>query len=177
MRKSRAVAVWGEPDGRCRRIAPYDPDDLRRGCAYGGFIKTSKGVESGPPFAGFTFLPSGEVTSVWLSLTKYSSAGTAVDRYYRLAAAKARRFKTARTIRLRSTMQAARRAYGLPTPRNVPSDRQKDILGSVIVRQRDACTVFGWSGSNPLFTYIDTIEVAAAAWCPKDPEPVAPEES
>jgi hypothetical protein len=171
MRKSKAVAVWGKPDGPCRRVAPYDPDDRRRGCEYGGFTKSSRGIQSGPGFAAFTYLPSGRVTSVHLVLVKWPSHDPSVTRRYKLAAPKVKPFKTRKGIRLRSTMQAARDAYGIPTPRDIPDNEVKDLLSSVIVRQANACTVFSSDGSAPAFTYIDSISVNAAAFCPADPVP------
>ena len=169
MRKSDAIAVWGKPDGRCRRVAPYDPNDRRRGCTYGG--------QSGMPFAGFTFLPTGRVTSVYLVLIKWPSGDPGLRRRYRMVAPKVRPFKTAKNIGLRSTMKAARDAYGISAPQNVPDYRAKDFLSSVIFRQGDACTVFYSFSSAPAFTYIDSISVNAAAFCPADPEPIAPPES
>jgi hypothetical protein len=175
MRKSEAIAVWGKPDGRCRRVAPYDPNDRRRGCTYGGFTKTRSGIQSGRPLAGFTFLPTGRVTSVYLVLIKSASGDPGLRRSYNMAAAKVRPLKTGKKIGLRSTMKAARDAYGIPTPQNVPGYRAQDFLGSVIFRQSNACTVFSSSSSAPTFTYIDSISVNAAAFCPPDPEPIAPE--
>jgi hypothetical protein len=177
MRKSDAIAVWGKPDGRCRRVAPYDPNDRRRGCTYGGFTKTRGGIQSGMPFAGFTFLPTGRVTSVYLVLIKWPSGDPGVRRRYRMAAPKVRPFKTAKNIGLRSTMKAARDAYGISAPQYVPDYRAQDFLSSVIFRQGNACTVFSSSDSAPAFTYIDSISVNAAAFCPADPEPIAPPES
>ena len=176
MRKSQAIAVWGQPDGRCRRVAPYDPDDLRRGCDYGGFVKTRSGTQSGRPFAGFTFLPSGEVTSVHIGLIKFQTRDRELERWYDMAARKVRPFRTSRGIGLRSTMQAAREAYGIPTPTNVPSYRADDFLSSVIVRKGGACTVFYSVGSAPPFTYVDVISVNAAQFCPAEPSPSSDQE-
>jgi hypothetical protein len=175
MRKSKALALWGKPDGRCRRVSPYDPNDRRRGCEYSGSTKSSRGIQGGRPFAAFTFLPSGRVASIHLVLVKWPSHDPELIRAYKLAAPKVRPFRTSKGIRLRSTMQAARDAYGIPTPQNIPDNQVKDLLGSVIFRQANACTVFSSYDSAPAFTYIDSISVTAAAFCPADPEAEAPE--
>jgi hypothetical protein len=176
MQKSQAVAAWGKPDGKCRRVAPYDPGDRRRGCFYGGFTKTRAGLQSQRPFAGFTVLPSGKVTSVFLVLVKWPSRDPSLKREYDLAAPRVRPFKTTKHIGLRSTMKSARDAYGLPTPQNLPDNRVGDFLSTVVVRQPNACTVFTSSDSAPTFMYIETISVTDAAFCPPDPEPIEPEQ-
>ena len=153
MTKSQAIAVWGKPDRICRRGNPYDPDDRRRMCSYDN--------------AGFTVLPSGEVTTVWISLTKPPIRDPAFNRAYRLAAPKLLPFRTGKKIGLRSTMDAARRAYGIVIPDD-PAHRSEHEQ-TVIVRQPQGCTQFGWNASKPTFTYVDTIEVTAPAWCRKDP--------
>jgi hypothetical protein len=170
MRKAGAVKVWGKPDGRCYRIDPYSPDDRQRGCSYGGFIQTRKGKVSGRSLAGFTYLPSGEVTSVWISLIKDKEPTNQLQQ--KLAAPMVLPFKSAQGIGLRSTLEAARGAYGIQIPPNVPSYREGDFTRRVIVRRPDACTVFSWSMSKPIFTYVDTIAVYGGAWCPADPDPV-----
>jgi len=172
MQKSQAIAAWGKPDGKCRRVNPYDPDDRRRECQYAGFTRTKRGIESGYPPAGFTHLPSGKVTGVHIGLPARVSGDKSLERKYNMAVRLVGPLKTSKRIGLRSTMQAARDAYGIPTPTTKLEDyNSKDFLGSVIVRQANACTVFSSSNSRPFFKYVDGISVNAAEWCPKDPEP------
>jgi hypothetical protein len=175
MSKSRAIAIWGKPDGACRRLDPYDPSDRSRACYYGGFMKTRRGIESGPTYASFDYVPSGEVTSVRVSLDTAAAAASASGRrFYDLALPKVRSFKTNRNIRLLATMESARRAYGIPTP---PEDEfgKTRAFSKVIVRQPGACTVFwGNTGHKTLWTTIDSIEIYSTEWCPPDPEPPPP---
>jgi hypothetical protein len=165
MRKAQAIAVWGKPDGVCRRENPYDPDDRRRACSYGTWVEGKSEKESGRPYAGFTHSPSGVVTSVHLVLVKV--AGKSFERRYNLAAREVLPLKTGRKIGLRSTLADARRAYGLPLPAK-PVDDEPSLWKTVVVRQPQGCTVFGWYDSAPAYTYIDSIQVTAPEWCPKD---------
>ena len=175
MSKAQAIALWGKPDRVCRRGNVYDPDDRRRACGY-SWVRTRKGKESvGRPYAGFTHSPSGVVTSVYISLTKYDNI-PALERSYRLAAPKVLPFNTGKNIGLRSTMEDARRAYGIPPPSRTMDD-EPSYWEDVVVRQPQGCTWFSSSGdSKPAYTYIDAIAVTAPEWCPKDPaaeEPAA----
>ncbi len=174
MTKSQAIAVWGKPDGECRRVAPYDPGDRRRGCSYGGFTKTRAGVQSGRPYAGFTVLPSGKVTSVYLLLIKWPGRDPSLKREYDMAAPKVLPFKTAKHVGLSSTMTATRAAYGISIPQNLPDNRVSDFLSTVVVRHANACTVFSATDSTPAFSSVSSISVTAAAFCPPDPEPIEP---
>jgi hypothetical protein len=65
-------------------------------------------------------------------------------------------------------MADARRAYGLPVPQP-PEGQFDDYMETVVVRQPQGCTTFGWYDSKPTYTYIDAIQVMAPQWCPKDP--------
>ena len=152
MTKAQAIAVWGKPDGVCRRGNPYDPDDLRRMCNYG--------------YASFVVLPSGKVTGVWIGLTKPPGRTASFARWYRLAAPKVLPFKSAKNIGLRSRLDDARRAYGVPAPGKLTDWAAQNV----VVRQPQGCTWFSWRASKPTFAYVDGIQVTSPAWCPKDPD-------
>ena len=176
MSKAQAIALWGKPDRVCRRGNVYDPDDRRRACSY-SWVRTKNGKEAvNHPYAGFTHSPSGEVTSVYISLTKYNNIAS-LERSYKLAAPKVLPFNTSKNIGLRSTLEDARRAYGIPPPA-VPIEDEPSYWESVVVRQPQGCTWFSSSGdSKPVYTYIDSIAVTSPEWCPKDPAVPAAEDS
>jgi hypothetical protein len=172
MTKKKAVSVWGKPDGVCRRADPYNPDDRRRTCTYGEFVKVRGGKEStgAGSYAGFGVTPEGKVVSVYVRAAKPAINDRALQRAYERAYARVRGLKTGRAIRVRSTMEAARHAYGIPTPVNIPYGHESDFLRTVIVRGATTCTTFSSNGSKPLFTYIEVIQVITSAYCPPDPD-------
>lgn len=171
MSKAKAISVWGKPDGICRRGNPYDPNDRRRDCTYGGFIQTRKGKTSTQGYADFTVTPAGVVTSVGVLLINWGINDAHLRRDYALAAERVRPLRTGKGIRLESEMDAARRAYGLPIPVEGPSGPDADVQGEVILTGPDACTVFSSRDSKPTFKNIESISVVTAAYCPQQKDP------
>lgn len=134
MTKAQAVKVWGKPD-RCQ------PDATATWCQYTAPSTLSDGFVTPPqPYAGF-YLRARKVIAVNLETAENAAIYT-----------KLKKLKTSKKIRLGSSMEDARDAYGLPAASGGEAG-----LSRALFKKGKRCTMF-YAPTSP-YTKIEAITV------------------